>query len=94
MKFREALTLLLFCSAAGFTVADIGLDFSLVYQYANKINDPENDEELVRFLWLFLLLTASFIMSGGLFQTAMVIKFAIKKDPRLSTMPIPGESHD
>jgi hypothetical protein len=94
MKFREALTLLLFCSAAGFTVADIGLDFSLVYQYANEINDPKSDKGLVFLSWIFLLLTAGFIMLGGLFQTAMVVKFAVKKDPRLSTMSIPGESHD
>lgn len=115
MKVGEALTLLTFCAGAVFTLVDIGIDTSLVFEYANnRYVSTANlrlpiylehtwdraylatsgyqwnfhalrTDTLGRFSFLYMILTASWIVLGGLFQTATIIYILIKKDPRVST---------
>jgi hypothetical protein len=116
MKFKELFPILLFCSAAMFTMVDIGIDGALVREYANKqyCSITSRYEWGRGYIWdshsrtgwrdplgyggvpgwsyghslLYMILTAVWILLGGIGQSS-IIYFHIKKDPLLLSLPTP-----
>jgi hypothetical protein len=117
MKFIELFAILLFCSAATFTIVDIGIDGALVKEYANKqycsatgryewsryrtwdsnsrtsCVDPLGGVVLgtlsIGSSFIYMILTAVWILLGGILQSSIIIYFHIKKDQRLLSLPTP-----
>jgi hypothetical protein len=69
----------MFASGAVFTGVDIGIDISLINNYAN-------DTVMADF---FIRITACWIFLGGLVQTFVIIYLLRKQDPLVSNLPMP-----
>ena len=81
-KFKQLLGVLIFLSAAIFTITDIAFDVALARKYYFHSKTPPWD-----LAWILFCLTALWIGLGGALQAIIVFVYLCRRHPSLEPLP-------